>query len=587
MEAVEVPVLIVGGGGCGLSASVFLSDQGVDHLLVERHSDTSRIPKAHYLNQRTMEIFRQHGMADDVLAEAAPLELFGKVRWMTTLAGDGPMDRRLIHEMDAFGGGELTETYAAAGPVLPAKLPQMWLEPILRRHAEERNPGRVLFGHEVTTFSDEGDHVLAELRNVETGETTTVRAKYLVGADGGKFVGPKAGIRMEGPPGLVNTTTAYFSADLSEWWEEGTLITHFLSPEDPDLSSNLIEMGPSWGKKCEQWGLHFAPGPPGRWDAETVVPRIRELLRIPDLEITVHKVTDWIVDAILADRYRVGRVLIAGDAAHKQPPAVGLGLNTGIQDAHNLAWKLAAILGGQAPESFIDTYEAERRPIGRQNVDWAVSAAQHHQTVIDAIGGGHNIPAGRRGQRLAAYFDPSWLGETTRARALEIFHTHRGGCQSLDMEVGFGYEAGALVPDGSEPPARVPMRNEHTPTSRPGHRLPHAWLAGEDGERVSVLDLTGTGGFTLIVGTEGDAWAEAAARVAGTFSVPVTTVRIGGAGAYEDVDGGWAAVRGIGEAGALLIRPDQHVAWRGTNGAGGREDAERILTEVFTAVLGR
>ncbi|MEU8977587.1 FAD-dependent monooxygenase [Streptomyces sp. NPDC058246] len=583
MEAIEVPVLIVGGGGCGLSASVFLSDQGVDHLLVERHPDTSRIPKAHYLNQRTMEIFRQHGIAEDVLAEAAPLELFGKVRWQTTLAGDGPMDRRLIHEMDAFGGGELRESYAAVGPVLPAKLPQMWLEPILRRHAEQRNPGRILFHHEVTTFSDEGDHVVAELRNTETGEITTVTAQYLIGADGGRMVGPAAGIKMEGPPGLVNTTTAYFSADLSQWWEEGTLITHFLSPEDPDLSSNLIEMGPSWGKACEQWGLHFAPGPPGRWDAETVIPRIRELLRLPDLEVTVHKVTDWIVHAHLADRYRVGRVLIAGDAAHRQPPAVGLGLNTGIQDVHNLAWKLAAVLTGRAPDSLIDTYEAERRPVGRENVDWATSAAVHHQAVIDAIGAGHNIPAGRRGQRLAAYFDPSPLGDTVRARALEIFHTHRGGCQSLDMEIGFGYETGALVPDGSEPPVRVPMRNVHQPTSRPGHRLPHAWITrGED--RLSTLDLTGTTGFTLITGPQGTPWCEAAERVAEKFSIPIVTARIGAGAEFADVDGGWEAVRQITDAGALVVRPDQHVAWRGTDGV---EDPERVLAEVFAALLDR
>ncbi|MFE5980219.1 FAD-dependent monooxygenase [Streptomyces wedmorensis] len=583
MGTIEVPVLIVGGGGCGLSASVFLADQGVDHLLVERHPDTSRIPKAHYLNQRTMEIFRQHGIADDVLAEAAPLELFGKVRWMTTLAGDGPMDRRLIHEMDAFGGGELREGYEKVGPVLPAKLPQMWLEPILRRHAENRSPGRILFHHELTTFSDEGDHVLAEVRNVETGEITTVKAQYLIGADGGRFVGPEVGIRQEGPPGLVNTTTAYFSADLSEWWEEGTLITHFLSPEDPDLSSNLIEMGPSWGKACEQWGLHFAPGPPGRWDAETVIPRIRELLRLPELEIEVHKVTDWIVHAHLADRYRVGRVLIAGDAAHRQPPAVGLGLNTGIQDAHNLAWKLAAVVNGGSPDSLIDTYEAERRPVGRENVDWAVSAASHHQVVIDAIGAGHNIPAGRRLQRLEAYFDPSENGDTVRARALEIFHTHRGGCQSLDMEVGFGYEEGALVPDGTVRPARVPMRNVHVPTSRPGHRVPHAWIS-RDGELLSTIDLTGTGGYALITGPEGTAWTEAAERVAEKYSVPVVTARIGEGGDYDDVDGGWEAVRQITGAGALVVRPDGHVAYRATEAA---EDPEQVLTEVFAAVLDR
>ncbi|WP_017237247.1 FAD-dependent monooxygenase [Streptomyces sp. SS] len=583
MGTIEVPVLIVGGGGCGLSASVFLADQGVDHLLVERHPDTSRIPKAHYLNQRTMEIFRQHGIADDVLAEAAPLEMFGKVRWQTTLAGDGPMDRRLIHEMDAFGGGELRESYEEVGPVLPAKLPQMWLEPILRRHAENRSPGRILFHHELTTFSDEGDHVLAEVRNVETGEITTVKAQYLIGADGGRFVGPEVGIELEGPPGLVNTTTAYFSADLSEWWEEGTLITHFLSPEDPDLSSNLIEMGPSWGKACEQWGLHFAPGPPGRWDAETVIPRIRELLRLPELEIEVHKVTDWIVHAHLADRYRVGRVLIAGDAAHRQPPAVGLGLNTGIQDAHNLAWKLAAVVNGGSPDSLIDTYEAERRPVGRENVDWAVSAASHHQVVIDAIGAGHNIPAGRRLQRLEAYFDPSANGDTVRARALEIFHTHRGGCQSLDMEVGFGYEEGALVPDGTERPSRVPMRNVHVPTSRPGHRVPHAWIS-RDGELLSTIDLTGTSGYVLITGPEGTAWTEAAERVAEKYSVPVVTARIGEGGDYDDVDGGWEAVRQITGAGALVVRPDGHVAYRATEAA---EDPEQVLTEVFAAVLDR
>ncbi|MEV1026419.1 FAD-dependent monooxygenase [Streptomyces sp. NPDC050264] len=579
----EVPVLIVGGGGCGLSASVFLADQGVDHLLVERHPDTSRIPKAHYLNQRSMEIFRQHGIADDIFAEAAPLELFGKVRWQTTLAGDGPMDRRLIHEMDAFGGGELRESYQAVSPILPAKLPQMWLEPILRRHAQERSPGRILFHHELTGFTDEGDHVLAEIRNRDTGELTTVKTQYLIGADGGRMVGPAVGIQLEGPPGLVNTTTAYFSADLSQWWEEGTLITHFLSPLDPDLSSNLIEMGPSWGKDCEQWGLHFAPGPPGRWDAESVVPRIRELLDLPDLDVTVHKVTDWIVHAHLADRYRVGRVLIAGDAAHRQPPAVGLGLNTGIQDAHNLAWKLGAVLGGLAPDSLIDTYEAERRPVGRENVDWATSAAGHHQALMDAIGIGHNIPAGRRGQRMKAYFDPSPLGDTVRARALEMFHTHRGGCQALDMEVGFAYEAGAVVADGTERPARVPMRNVHRPTTRPGHRLPHAWITRGE-ERLSTQDLTGRTGFTLITGPRGAAWSEAAARVAEKFSVPLTVAVIGAGGEYADEDGGWQAVREITDAGALLIRPDQHVAWRST---GTTEDAERALADVFTALLDR
>jgi 2,4-dichlorophenol 6-monooxygenase len=202
---------------------------------------------------------------------------------------------------------------------------------------------------------------------------------------------------------------------------------------------------------------------------------------------------------------------------------------------------------------------------------------------MDAIGVGHNIPAGRRGQRLEAYFDPSPLGDTVRTRALEIFHTHRGGCQALDMEVGFGYEEGALVPDGSEPPDRVPMRNVHQPSSRPGRRLPHAWIT-RDGERLSTLDLTGTTGFTLITGPQGTPWCEAAARVAQKFSIPLSTARIGDGAEFADVDGGWAAVRQITGAGAIVVRPDQHVAWRSTDGS---QDPEQVLAEVFAALLDR
>ncbi|MBO0879770.1 MAG: FAD-dependent monooxygenase, partial [Mycobacterium sp.] len=204
MEAVEVPVLIVGGGGCGLSASIFLSDHGVGHLLVERHADTSKLPKAHYLNQRTMEIFRQHGLDDAVAEQGAPLEKFGKVRWQTTLTGEGPLDARVIHEMDAFGGGALRETYAAAGPIMPTKLPQLRLEPILRRHAEQRNPGQILFGHELTAFSDDGDRVITEVRDAETGEITTVAARYVVAADGGRTVGAALGVEMQGVQRMVD-----------------------------------------------------------------------------------------------------------------------------------------------------------------------------------------------------------------------------------------------------------------------------------------------------------------------------------------------------------------------------------------------
>ncbi|BBA96367.1 putative monooxygenase [Actinacidiphila reveromycinica] len=582
MAAVEVPVLIVGGGGCGLAASNFLSDHGVAHLLVERHADTAHVPKAHYLNQRTMEIFRQHGLDAPMVEQGAPLELFGGLRWLTSLTGGGEMDARLIHEMDAFGGGVLRERYAAAGPVLPVKLPQVRLEPILRRTAQERNPGRVLFGHEMTGFEDRGDRVVAEIREVATGETTTVTAQYLIGADGGRTVGSALGIEMQGLHGLLDVTTAYFAADLSPWWQEGTLLTHFLNAYDPDLCSNLIEMGPSWGKACEEWVLHFPPMPDGRLDEEAVTARIRELLGVPDLELTLHHVTNWTVEALVAEHYRKGRVLLAGDSAHRQPPTVGLGLNSGIQDAHNLAWKLAAVLSGRAGDSLLDTYEAERRPVCRHNVDWAVSAASHHQTVLETVGLGPHAPAQRRERMFARFFEQSPIGEVVRARTAEILDTHRAGGQAHDLEVGFAYEQGAVVPDGSAPPPRTPMRDVYHPTTRPGHRLPHAWLEHE-GRRVSTHDLAGPArGFVLFTGAEGTAWCEAAAQAAEKLGVPVTAVRIGTGAQYADVDGGWAAVRETAADGAVLVRPDNHVAWRAATAA---EDPAAVLADALSRVL--
>lgn len=562
MATTEVPVLIVGGGGCGLAASVFLSDHGVRHLLVERHPGTSRMPKAHYLNQRTMGIFRQHELDAEVAQQGACLEKFGKLRWLTSLGGEGPLDGLVIQEMDAFGGGALRETYEAAGPVLPVKLPQVRLEPILRQHAERRNPGQIRFGHELVTFAEEGDRVVAQVREVGTGEVTTVVARYLIAADGGRTVGAALDVQMRGLPGFLEVTTAYFSADLSPWWREGTLLTHFLHPHDPDLSSNLIEMGPTWGKHCEEWVLHFPPGDPQRYPEESIVSKIREVLGLPGLELTLHQVTNWSVESLVADQYRVGRVLLAGDAAHRQPPTVGLGLNTGIQDAHNLAWKLAAVLTGRAPDSLLDTYQAERHPIGRHNVDWAVSAALHHHAILEAVGVGQHTAPQRRERSFAAFIDPSPIAAAARARAAELFATHRGGCQAHDVEMGFAYEQGAVIPDGSPPPPREPLRDVYHPTTRPGHVLPHAWIE-RAGRVLSTHDLTGSAGsFVLIVGPKAERWRDAAAAVAEKLSVPISTVSIGVGAEFTAADDRWLRVRDITDEGAILVRPDNHVGWR-------------------------
>jgi 2,4-dichlorophenol 6-monooxygenase len=583
MDVTEVPVLIVGGGGCGLSASVFLSDHGVGHVLVERHADTSILPKAHYLNQRTMEIFRQHGLHEQVVEPAATPAQYGRVRWQTTLTGEGELDRRVIHEMDAFGGGAMTPVYAGDGPVLPVKLPQLRLEPILRRAAQDRNPGRVWFSHELVSFTDDGGKVVADVRDLATGQVRRIVAGYVIAADGGRTLGPQLGVRMEGVQKMVDVTTAYFSADLSRWWHEGTIITWFVNPYRPDLNSTLLEMGPTWGRGCQEWGLHFVLGDTDRGDLEQVADRIRVVLGLPPIELTVHKVSGWSVEGVLADRYRVGRVLIVGDAAHRQPPTTGLGLNGGIQDVHNLAWKLAAVTSGRADDALLDSYGAERRPVGAANVDWGLAAWFHHRGMTEtAVGLGAHVPPERRRQVFATYFADSAIGEVTRARAAEIFATHRAECQAHDLELGYAYEHGALVGDGSARPPRSAMGEVYRPTTRPGHRLPHAWL-DLDGQRLSTHDLvTGHGAFALLTGPGGQRWAKAAEQVAEKFAVPITVAVIGPDAPYTSRT--WQDVREVADDGAVLVRPDNHVAWRSTGPA---DNPEGVLAAAMATVLGQ
>ncbi|GAA1000611.1 FAD-dependent monooxygenase [Acrocarpospora macrocephala] len=575
--SLDVPVLIIGGGGCGLSSSIFLSDHGIDHLLVERHQSTSLLPKAHYLNQRTMEIFRQHGLADEVYAVGTPMANLGTVKMVTTLGGDGPLDRRTLQEMDAFGGGSLAEAYDRDSPGPSTNYPQLRLEPLLRRHAESRAPGRIRFHHELVTLTQDDDGVLAIIRDRDDDQTYTVRARYLIAADGGKTVGPMFGVELRGPTGLVDMVNLHFRADLSPWWDDRAVITFFNNPSGGSTwgAGAMAQMGPTWGKHSEEWSITFGfrPDDPEKFDESTIIPKIRSLLNVPDLDIIPINLSHWIVEAVLADRYRVGRVLLAGDAAHRHPPTTGLGLNTAIQDAHNLAWKLAAVLDGRADDALLGTYEAERRPVGARNVEWAMFTFANHAVVDAGFGLPPGAPTEMVEQAYAAHFSETPHGATLRARFTEVADTQRTEFQAHDIEIGFGYEAGALVPDGSEAPSRDPMGFAYQPTTRPGHRLPHAWLA-HDGRRLSTHDLVGVpGGFVLLTGPSGASlWESAASRATAKFGVPVSTLVIGEGAAYIDPDGAWARLREVADDGAILVRPDNHVAWRAHDCAGVADD---------------
>ena len=216
---IDVPVVIVGGGGCGLTMSTFLSNLGVEHFLFEKHPGTSRLPRAHYINQRSMEIFRQHNVAERIQMTSCPTSNLSQTDWRTAPGGNSPYDGRLLASLPSFGaypGTPEREPYQRDSPELPTNLPLIRLEPVLRQVAEERNPGRVLFSHRVQEIDEQPDGVLVTVQD-PNGAITTYRTQYLVGADGGRLVGPKIGVELEGPDNIRKFCSAYVRADMSRY----------------------------------------------------------------------------------------------------------------------------------------------------------------------------------------------------------------------------------------------------------------------------------------------------------------------------------------------------------------------------------
>jgi 2,4-dichlorophenol 6-monooxygenase len=584
----EVPVLIVGGGGCGLTSSLLLSDFGIEHLLIERHSSTSLLPKAHYLNQRTMEIFRQHGVADAIYAVGTPMAQMSKVRWRTSLGGDGPLDGKTFYEIDAFGGGKVAPVYLRDSACLSSNYPQVRLEPLLRKHAEQRAKGELRFGHELLSFTQDDHGVRATVKDLEKDQTYTVYAQYLVGADGGKTVGPALGIEMDGLKDIARIVSSHVTADLSPWWDDACLITWFINPDHGGTfgSGAMVPMGPTWGKHSEEWTIHFNfnPHDPEHIDEVSVLPRLRTLLKLPDVPMTVNKVSHWTLEGVLADRYQVGRVFLAGDAAHRHPPTTGLGLNTAVQDAHNLAWKLAAVINGQAKPELLDSYASERQPIGRRNVDWAMFTALNHGVLDAGMGFSPLHNDTMRAASFEMFFSDTPMGATRRARAAEVFETQRTEFQAHDLEIGFCYSDGALIDDGTPAPIPDPMGGHYQATTHPGHRLPHAWLL-HAGQRLSTHDLVGRDAvFLLLTGDDGAPWQAAADAAAQTLGIKLVRAAIGTGQPYQDADGTWATLREISAQGALLVRPDNHIGWRSHGAA---RDADAELTDALRQLLAR
>ena len=584
----EVPVLIVGGGGAGLTASMLLATYGVDHLMVSARPTTSDLPKAHVLNLRAMEVLDDVGVADAIVARSTPAAQMAATAYYAGFAGPDPDYGRCLHRLESWGAGGADEHWSAASPWRQLNLPQIRLEPLMRARAEQLSPGRVRFGHELMELHQDEGGVVALIRDGVSGREYVVRSRYVVGADGGRLVPALIGVEYEGLGVITQTATLHVSADFSSHAPDHDVLIRWIFSPGVGALVVMVPMGPErWGPDSEEWVVHlnYPVDDPRAQSDDKVEADVREALGIGDLPMRIHKVTRWSVEAVIASSFCAGRVFLLGDAAHRHPPTGGLGLTSAIHDAQNLCWKLAAVLNGHASTSLLDTYEAERRPVDERNCQRSLDNALNHFAIGAALG---VSPANGPEANMAA-LRRMWTGEPVdrghRSAVLRAMRAQSMEFAELNVEFGYTYDSAAVVPDGSSAPVSLDDVRVYEPSTRPGSPLPHAWIDDEDGHRRALRDLVAPGRFLLIAGEDGEAWCDAARQLAADGDVPLDAIRIGHLdGDLFDPRCTWLRHRGIGADGAVLVRPDRFVAWRSLAGS---EDPRSGLATALGQILGR
>ncbi len=582
----RVPVLIVGGGGAGLTASMLLGTYGVQSLLVSALRTTSVLPKAHVLNQRTMEVFSDVGVADAIYARSTPAAQMSHTGWYLDVCG-GEGAGCTLHKMECWDGGYTDPAWIAASPCRQANLPQIRLEPVLRARAEELNPGRVLFHHELLSLEQDAQGVTARIRDHGAGTEYDVRADYVLGCDGGRTVGRLIGVQLDGMRDIMRSVSVHMTADLSKWLRDDDVLIRWITHTTGELSV-LVGMGPDhWGTRSEEWVFHmnYPPELESRFETdEKALAVMRERLGIPGFEPEVHVITRWRLEGLLAPTAKVGRVFLLGDAAHRHPPTGGLGLTSAVHDVHNLCWKLAYVLRGTAGEALLDTYHPERFPAFARNVQRSVENALNHLRLAETMGvDARNTPEdNRRNARLLRQEGPE--GDARRATVVRALASQSMEFKEHNVEFGFRATSAAVIPDGSPEPVSIDDVRVYQPDTRPGSPLPHAWVE-RDGARLPLRQVAPPAAFLLIAGEDGERWCEAARRAAAERGIDLLAVRVGHLqGDWLDPRLAFVRVRQFGPAGAILVRPDRVVAWRSMDGV---EDPRRELGAALDRILAR
>ncbi|MED0873110.1 FAD-dependent monooxygenase [Bacillus mobilis] len=516
MKSNDVPVLIVGGGLSGLASALFLAKHNINYLLIERHPSTAIHPKAGGITFRTMELFRELGLEQRIKSAGKALK---NCRGRIAVHTIAEVDKEELEKMRATQYGNDEKSLQKIEEISPSKQTacyQIILEEMMLQEARALG-GELSFYHELVSYEQNERGVIATIRNRETEEDSIIHCDYVIAADGAKSkIREQLGIRTEGRGTIGGYyMNIYFEADLSEFIQGDafgfTMVLH------PEVLGALIPVDNE-----RRWIYHVSYDPlKGERSEDFTIEHCKQIIQTAigstNIEAEIVSVLPWEATESTATKFQDNRIFLVGDSAHIMPPTGGFGSNTGIQDAHNLAWKLATVIKGKAKPKLLETYHEERYPVAKLTTDYASSllfrAANREEGSLNKMDG-------------------------------------------LAVTVGYQYCSEAIVDDSA-----TPHRMDNVDLSgRPGTRAPH-FLGTYDGNDVSVLDLLGND-FVLLTGAENCTWADCVQDVSSRLGVNIKIYRVGLNGDFIAQENVFSELYGLGDEGAVLIRPDGFIGWR-------------------------
>jgi 2,4-dichlorophenol 6-monooxygenase len=466
-------------------------------------------------------------------------------------------------------------------------LPQTFMEPLLFKTACSRG-SQARMSTEYLRHEQDAGGVTTTCLDRLTGKEITIRSKFLVGADGGNSkVAEHLGLPFEGQMGVGGSMNILFRADLSKYVAHRPSVLYWVMQPGADVGGigmGLVRMVRPWNEWLIVWGYDINQPAPVV-DAGFATEVARQLVGDPALEIELISASTWTVNNMYATHMQKGRVFIMGDAAHRHPPSNGLGSNTSIQDAFNLAWKLAAVVKGEAGAGLLETYSAERAPIAKQIVTRANQSIGEFGPIFEALGmtGGTDIEKIKAS--MDARCDATPAAERQREALRQAIAFKKYEFDAHGVEMNQRYKSKGVITDGQmEPSFELDAELHYQPTTWPGARLPHAWLFDPQGGKHSTLDITGKGRFTILTGIAGEAWAEAARTVGRALGIEIAAHAIGPRQQWQDFSGDWANLSEVRDGGVVLVRPDHHVCWRHAESSA---DPAGELRRVLTAILAK